>query len=84
MSLRNPHDPHDKRDKDFDNLPAYVSKGHALKQYAFNRFGCSCLMVFSNARTVRDANFALATHKKALVEAIEDSRKGIPHYDSDQ
>jgi hypothetical protein len=80
MSLRNPHDPHDLRDKDFDNLPAYVAKGHRLKQLG-SIWACSCNQIFSNAGSRRDADFALAYHKKVVVEAIEDSRKGISHYD---
>ena len=82
MSLRNPHDPHDKRDKDFDNLPAYVAKGHKLKQVG-SMWACTCNQIFSNACTRRDAEFALAYHKKCAVESIEGQQKGISHYGED-
>ena len=83
MSLRNPHDPHDKRDKAFDNLPAYVAKGHILKQYTPRNFGCRCGAIFSRSQTRRDAEFALKIHQKAVVEAMEDQQAGRSHYDDE-
>jgi hypothetical protein len=80
MSLRNPHDPHDLRDKSFDNLPDYVAKGHRLKPMGRMWF-CTCNQVFSNAITRRDAEFSLISHKKAVVEALEDRLAGRSHYD---
>lgn len=80
MSLRNPHDPHDHSDKRFDNLPAYVAKGHTLKQYTPRNFGCSCGYIMSNAHTRRDAEFALTQHRKCVVESIENARNGTSNY----